>query len=167
MDEHGIYRLTGCMSSCTKDELEIAEASEIAIKEKTQELEKEPELEQEQVVFMAPRPRPPRPEYGSGNPNGRRKRCLGCVDETYEPKRTLHLYLYYVNSLYDEKEQYVIYDSSSLFADIGGFMGLLLGFSIQSMVEMIEGWSKVLIGRLTNGGNEGRKNGKKRAIRKI
>ena len=53
-------------------------------------------------------------------------------------KRTLHLYLYYVNGLYDEKEQYVIYDMSSFIADVGGYMGLLLGFSLQGLAEMTE-----------------------------
>ena len=109
---------------------------------------------------LPPKPRPvtDRPTLGSGNPNGRRKRSLApypehgsYVDETYDAKRTLHLYMYYVNRSYDEKEQYVIYDINSLIADVGGFMGLLLGFSIQSMVEMIEVRWKSLTGRQKNG----------------
>ena len=131
--------MTGCMSSCNKDELEIAEASEFATIEK-------PVLKNE------------KPMLGSGNPNGRRKRCLPVSPGHGDcsPKRSLHLYLYYVNGRYDEKEQYLIYDLSSLIADVGGYMGLLLGYSIQGMLEMVVGWWKAMIGRLTNGTKEGR-----------
>ena len=65
LDENGIYSLTGCLSSCTKDELEIAEASEIAIKEKFREWH----------ISLAPAPEyghvldvhnpAPAPEYGN------------------------------------------------------------------------------------------------------
>ena len=130
------------MSSCNKDELEIAEASEFGTIEK--------------AVLSIEKP----PMLGSGNPNGRRKRCLPVspgYGECFDlPKRSLHLYLYYVNSRYDEKEQYIIYDLSSLIADVGGYMGLLLGYSIQGMLEMGVGWWKAMIGRLTNGTKEGR-----------
>ena len=36
---------------------------------------------------------------------------------------------------YDEKKQYVVYDFNSFIADVGGFMGLLLGFSILSIYD--------------------------------
>ena len=36
---------------------------------------------------------------------------------------------------YDEKKQYVVYDFNSFTADVGGFMGLLLGFSILSIYD--------------------------------
>ena len=63
-------------------------------------------------------------------------------------RRSLHLYLYYVNALYDEKEEYVIYDTNSFIADVGGYMGLLLGFSLQSMAEMVESWVNKLGGKM-------------------
>ena len=184
LDENRIYSLTGCMSSCDKDELEITEASEIATKEKSRSLSSEtvefsrPVTDIPMVgatwvapsetldiarpvtdipmVGTKPKPRPITdiPMMGNINANGRRKRCLalspehgGCLDQTDVPKRTLHLYMYYVNSRYDEKEQYVIYDLNSFIADVGGFMGLLLGFRIQSMLEMIEGYWKALTAR--------------------
>ena len=75
----------------------------------------------------------------------------GCGDEINASRRSLHLYIYYVNNSYDEKEQYVIYDLSSFIADVGGFMGLLLGFSIHSMVEMIERWWQALTARQSIG----------------
>ena len=97
------------------------------------------------------------PDDSDGNPSERRKRSSSCHaqspnqgrcgDEINDSKRSLHLYIYYVNNSYDEKEQYVIYDLSSFIADVGGFMGLLLGFSIHSMVEMIERWWQALTAR--------------------
>ena len=43
---------------------------------------------------------------------------------------------------YEEKEQYIIYDTSSFFADVGGYMGLLLGCSLASLYNKIEGLLK-------------------------
>ena len=39
---------------------------------------------------------------------------------------------------YDEKRQYVVYDFNSFIADVGGFIGLLLGFSILSLFKELE-----------------------------
>ena len=64
---------------------------------------------------------------------------LGYADTVWG-KKALKLYMYFVNGQYDEKEQYVIYDSDSLIADVGGYMGLLLGMSLQGLVEIIEKW---------------------------
>ena len=36
---------------------------------------------------------------------------------------------------YEEKKQYVVYDINSFIADVGGFMGLLLGFSILGLYD--------------------------------
>ena len=36
---------------------------------------------------------------------------------------------------YEEKVQYVVYDFNSFIADVGGFMGLLLGFSMLSIYD--------------------------------
>ena len=74
-----------------------------------------------------------RPGFGNGNP-------VSINDDILQVKRTLHLYLYHVNGLYDEKEEYIIYDMSSFIADVGGYMGLLLGFSLQGVAEMVERW---------------------------
>jgi hypothetical protein len=35
--------------------------------------------------------------------------------------------LHYASGNYDVSEQYPIYDANSLFADVGGYLGLLLG----------------------------------------
>ena len=42
------------------------------------------------------------------------------------------------------RKQYVIYDFNSFIADVGGFMGLLLGFSLLSIYDEIEGLVKKL-----------------------
>ena len=39
----------------------------------------------------------------------------------------------------EDRKQYVIYDFNSFIADVGGFMGLLLGFSILSIYDEMEG----------------------------
>ena len=41
--------------------------------------------------------------------------------------------------------QYVIYDSSSFFADVGGYLGLLLGHSLFSVYTMVEERAMFLI----------------------
>ena len=50
---------------------------------------------------------------------------------------------------YHEEEQYIIYDSNSFFADIGGFMGLILGSSILNIYdEMVELLRRLKIGKV-------------------
>ena len=39
------------------------------------------------------------------------------------------------NKTYVEEEQYILYDTNSFFADVGGFMGLILGSSILNMYD--------------------------------
>ena len=46
---------------------------------------------------------------------------------------------------HEEKEQYLIYDFDSFIADVGGYLGLLLGFSILSLYHQIEGLLKGFI----------------------
>ena len=55
-------------------------------------------------------------------------------------RQALKLYMYFVNGQYNEKEHYLIYDFDSLIADVGGYMGLLLGMSLQGTFEIIEEW---------------------------
>ncbi len=51
----------------------------------------------------------------------------GIKYQTAWTSSTLELLIYFKSSSYDVKEQYLIYDENSMFADIGGYMGLLLG----------------------------------------
>ena len=39
-----------------------------------------------------------------------------------------------------EEEQYYVYDFNSFFADVGGYMGLLLGSSLLSIYDEIGQW---------------------------
>ena len=48
---------------------------------------------------------------------------------------------------YEKKEHYFIHDGNHLIADIGGYMGLLLGFSIYGIFKSLVGhisWKQVL-----------------------
>ena len=40
--------------------------------------------------------------------------------------------------IYEEKEQYIIYDCNSFVADVGGFLGLLLGCSALSLYNELD-----------------------------
>ena len=59
--------------------------------------------------------------------------------------RGLHLIFSYIDSpkknqiigKFEEFEQYIIYDSNQLIADVGGYLGLLLGHSIFSLYKHI------------------------------
>ena len=47
---------------------------------------------------------------------------------------------------YEKKEHYFIYDGNTLIADIGGYLGLLLGFSIFSIFKSVmecAAWGRV------------------------
>ena len=44
---------------------------------------------------------------------------------------------------YIEEEQYYVYDFDSFFADVGGYMGLLLGSSVLSIYDVVGGWLDV------------------------
>ena len=47
--------------------------------------------------------------------------------------------------IYEEKKQYIIYDFDSFIADVGGYMGLLLGCSIWSLYKEVEVYLKKCI----------------------
>ena len=101
-DENEIFKLTGCLSSCNKDEVDVVETSELITKET--------------------------------------RNNLGYGDIEEGKKQALKLYLYFKNGQYDERKQYIIYDYNSFIADVGGYMGLLLGMSMQGMFEIVEDW---------------------------
>ena len=44
------------------------------------------------------------------------------------------------SSTYDIREEYVIYSFDSFIADVGGFLGLLLGHSVLSMFQITKRW---------------------------
>ena len=70
--------------------------------------------------------------------------CFGdfCWGET---TRSMKLYAHFQNGRYEDKEQYIIYDYNSMIADVGGYMGLLLGYSLLSVYEKVEQmWLKTI-----------------------
>ena len=48
---------------------------------------------------------------------------------------------------YEEREQYIIYDTSSFIADVGGYMGLMLGVSLMSIYENAETFFRKMLQR--------------------
>ena len=48
------------------------------------------------------------------------------------------------DSSYLQEEQYLIYDYNGFIADIGGYMGLLLGSSILSLFDLAEKFLRAL-----------------------
>ena len=63
-----------------------------------------------------------------------------------------HVRLKIMDRSYEEEEQYVIYDTDSFFADVGGYMGLLLGTSLISLYKELEALLKKLLCRSHGGG---------------
>ena len=57
----------------------------------------------------------------------------------------IHAKFHIIDRSFEEKEQYVIYDTDSFFADIGGYMGLLLGSSFISLYNEIEYFLRKLL----------------------
>ena len=57
---------------------------------------------------------------------------------SYHGKDTLWLFISMHDTSYVQEEQYIIYDLNSFIADVGGYMGLLLGSSILSLYDETE-----------------------------
>ena len=66
---------------------------------------------------------------------------FGATDDKY--KLTFKI----LDRSYKEEEQYLIYDTGSFIADVGGYMGLLLGCSLMSLYSEMEVFLKKLFCR--------------------
>ena len=62
---------------------------------------------------------------------------LTIMEETPKADQILSIYLTYLHGEYDLTEEYYIYDHISFIADIGGYLGLLLGYSLLSMYHTL------------------------------
>ncbi len=51
-------------------------------------------------------------------------------------EKTLMVQIFYPNTDYKVREEYIAYDFSSLTADFGGYLGLLLGHSILTLYDV-------------------------------
>jgi hypothetical protein len=59
--------------------------------------------------------------------------------------------LFYTSNIYLVQEQYLTYDWDSLVADFGGFLGLLLGHSIFTLLDASWSLGKRFVKRVTVG----------------
>ena len=64
---------------------------------------------------------------------------------SYYGRNYLSMFISMHDSSYHEEEQYLIYDFNSFIADVGGYMGLLLGSSILSLFDEIESFLRTLL----------------------
>ena len=70
---------------------------------------------------------------------------FGATDDKY--KLTFKI----LDRSFKEEEQYLIYDTGSFIADVGGYMGLLLGCSLMSLYSEMEAFLKKLFCRPQSG----------------
>ena len=62
--------------------------------------------------------------------------------------QTIKLVFEFEDGSYDVREEYIVYDTSNFIADVGGYLGLLMGHSILSIYYLSIGWlTKMKIGR--------------------
>ena len=62
--------------------------------------------------------------------------------------RHMTLVFLFEDGSYNVREEYIVYDTSNFIADVGGYLGLLMGHSILSIYYLSTGWlSKMKIGR--------------------
>ena len=65
----------------------------------------------------------------------------------------LHLHVFFQSLQYSEVEQVASYTCGDLIADMGGFVGLFVGASIITLLELGEFLCLVIVGRVVNGWN--------------
>ena len=90
-------------------------------------------------------------DFESEDPNGRSTTVFGifypstmyvCRLLNACSLRTLNILVtcrYFVN------EQYYTYDSKSLVADFGGYLGLLLGSSLLTFYDLFKSWTSIIV----------------------
>ncbi len=52
------------------------------------------------------------------------------------PARILEIRVDFPSSRHDIRTEYIVYDADSFIADVGGFLGLLLGYSAFGLLQM-------------------------------
>ena len=90
--EPEIYKMTGCMPSCKKQQISLETEEEIT-------------------------------RY-----------------ESYKEDAKIQLMFHFRDGMYNLNEEYLVYDYNNFIADIGGYLGLLLGHSILSIYSMSADW---------------------------
>lgn len=120
-DDAKVYDMTGCLSSCEKDKFEIALTDRHEVSRKS-------------------------------------KKYRGMYNVRADPNKginrtgfnTLDLFISIRDSSYTEEEQYYIYDWNSFVADVGGYMGLILGCSFLSLYDKMEHLLRTSFGKLSS-----------------
>ena len=118
-NETGIFRLTGCLSTCDKYEYTMRQLTNLEVFEQKGHLRGDRfkmqfvistglHEQREQVIMKV-----------------KSKMCNG------RPLKSVHF-------------QYIIYDSNSFIADVGGYLGLLLGQSMFGVYQLTMEWIKKL-----------------------
>lgn len=59
------------------------------------------------------------------------------TEKSSDPVKDLHIMFLIRSGSYEEKEEYLLYDTNSFIADVGGFMGLCLGLSLFSLYNEV------------------------------
>ena len=52
----------------------------------------------------------------------------------------MRLAFHFEDGSYSVREEYIVYDMSNFIADVGGYLGLLMGHSILSIYYLSTGW---------------------------
>ena len=61
------------------------------------------------------------------------------IKEVLAIKNKMTIEWKYMNSDYIVRQEYLTYDINSLIADVGGYLGLLLGYSVLSIYQWLVG----------------------------
>ena len=107
-ESNTIYSLTKCLASCRRDEYQDIDSSFMV-------------LDGAKVDKTLPQ----------GSVLGGMLGILGNTKK--EDIIELELKFRIISPSYEEEDQYIIYDFNSFIGDVGGFLGLLLGYSILSL----------------------------------
>ncbi len=62
--------------------------------------------------------------------------------------KRVYLHVFFRESDYQQLEQFVVYDGDSFIADVGGYLGLLLGHSLLSVVVGVIIWGERLLNEI-------------------
>ncbi len=61
--------------------------------------------------------------------------------------RHLTIQLQFGHTYFDVRTEYFVYEANSFIADVGGFLGLLLGYSILGLLESVVNTAELVLGR--------------------
>ena len=95
------------------------------------------ELTYRPIVSRNPWPQSWQVDEYSSNFSGAMNISFSAINETYFRRNFVRLSVFFEEFTYEEIAEEALYDRSSLSSDIGGLMGLLLGASSISVIELV------------------------------